>query len=139
MQSKTSNWMIAIGAVIVFLGICVLPAGLGENGDKELLGTAAAIFSLGILSIAAGIYLRAYSLQSISNTKSADAPTNSKRAIRGACDRCQTETPVIQCKVHQQHLCGTCLGEHYDFRSCVYSPSTRRPSTARAMAARASK
>jgi hypothetical protein len=28
--------------------------------------------------------------------------------------------------VHEIHLCGNCLGDHYDFRSCAYVPSTRR-------------
>jgi len=139
MQSKTGTWMIALGAVIVFMALCVLPAGLGENGDKNLLGGGAAIFSLGILTIASGIYLKAIALQSKPNSKSAGGNASSGRAVRGACDRCQIDAPVIQCKVHQQHLCGTCLGEHYDFRSCVYAPSTRRASSVKSKAARTGK
>jgi len=37
--------------------------------------------------------------------------------------------PVIHCKVHQVHMCAECLGQHYDFRTCSYVPSTRRPAT----------
>ena len=139
MQSKTGNWMMAIGAAIVFLGLCILPAGLGENGDKNLLGAGAAVLSLGILAIASGIYLKAYALQSKPDNKSVEGNARSGRPIRGGCDHCQETAPVIQCKVHQQHLCGTCLAEHYDFRSCVYAPSTRRAGTVRSMAARTGK
>ncbi|HEY7617101.1 MAG TPA: hypothetical protein VH744_09880, partial [Terriglobales bacterium] len=58
---------------------------------------------------------------------------------RGACDLCKVEMPVVHCKVHQVHLCGHCLGEHYNFRSCVYVPSTRKTlsKAAKSMAARA--
>jgi hypothetical protein len=135
MPSKTSNWMMIVGAFIVLLGICIMPAGLGENGDKNLLGGGAGIFSLGILALASGVYLKAIALRP--NGKSADENASSKRTLRGGCDRCQSEVPVIHCKVHQQHLCGSCLAEHYDFRSCVYAPSTRRVHAAQPLAARA--
>jgi hypothetical protein len=132
--------MIGIGAVVAFLGLCVLPASLGENGDHALFGVGAGIFSLGALTIAGGIYLKAIALQPKSNGKSTEELASPGHPIRGGCDRCQLELPVIQCKVHQQHLCGTCLAEHYDFRSCVYAPSTRRtPTTAKFKAARAGK
>jgi len=131
--------MIGIGIVVVFLGLSTLPASLGENGDHNLFGTGAAIFSLGALMIATGIYLKASAIQSASSGKSTETNASLGRAIRGGCDRCQLELPVIQCKVHQQHLCGTCLAEHYDFRSCVYAPSTRRISAVKSKAARAGK
>jgi hypothetical protein len=136
MQSRTGNWMIAIGAIVAVIGLSVMPAGFGQNSpDRNLLGLGATIFSMGTVFIAMGIYLKALSLKTPSGQKSA-VPSNPGRPIRGACDRCQIEMPVIQCKVHQQHLCGKCLSEHYDFRACVYAPSTRRL-TAKAMAARA--
>ena len=123
-----------VGVFIVLLGICIVPAGLGENGDKNLLGGSAAIFSLGMLALASGVYLKAIALRP--NGKSVEENTSSRRTLRGGCDRCQSDTPVIQCKVQQQHLCGSCLAEHYDFRSCAYAPSTRR-GTAKSLAARA--
>jgi len=139
MQSRTSNWMIGIGAVVGFIGLCALPAGFGENGDHTLFGIGAAIFSLGTIMIAAGIYLKALVLQSTSRAKSSEESAALGHPTRGGCDRCHIELPVIQCKVHQQHLCGTCLAEHYDFRSCAYAPSTRRASAGKAKAARASR
>jgi hypothetical protein len=137
MQSRTGSWMIAAGTLIAFLGLCVLPASLGEKGDKNFLGAGAAIFSLGALAIASGIYLKASALQHNAGNKSSAENAKSNRPIRGGCDRCRVEIPIIQCKVHQQHLCGTCLSEHYDFRSCVYAPSTRWTAGGKSMAARA--
>ncbi len=40
MSQKTGNWIIAIGAVIMFFGLCFLPALLGPHGDQSLLGAA---------------------------------------------------------------------------------------------------
>jgi len=54
MPSKTGSWIILAGAVLAVAGFCVLPAALGENGDKNLLGLGASIFSLGALTMAAG-------------------------------------------------------------------------------------
>jgi len=129
--------MLALGAVIAVVGLCIIPAGLGqESADRNLLGVGAAIFSMGAMVAALGIYFKASALKSTPKQKSAEAG-NSGRPLRGGCDRCQADAPVIQCKVHQQHLCGVCLAEHYDFRSCAYAPSTRRTAAAKSLAARA--
>jgi hypothetical protein len=136
MQSKTGNWMMALGAVIAVIGLVVIPAGLGQNSaDRNLLGVGATIFSMGALVAAMGLYIKAKA-QPSTGLKIAEVSARN-RPLRGGCDRCQAEVPVIQCKVHQQHLCGTCLAEHYDFRSCAYAPSTRRGTAAKSMAARA--
>jgi len=91
---------------------------------------------MGALLAAMGIYFKSKALQSIGPKKS-EVPAAANRPIRGGCDRCQKEVPVIHCKVHQQHLCGVCLADHYDFRSCVYAPSTRRDTAVKSMSARA--
>jgi len=136
MPSKTGSWIILAGAVLAVAGFCVLPAALGENGDKNLLGLGASIFSLGALTMAAGVYLKAPLVVSKRAAKQAEENA-AARPVRGGCDRCQSEAPAIHCKVHNVHLCGTCLAEHYDFRACVYVPSTRRATAVKAMAARA--
>ncbi|HSS97357.1 MAG TPA: hypothetical protein VLK33_10015 [Terriglobales bacterium] len=136
MQSKTGNLMMALGAVIAVIGLIVIPAGLGQDSsDKNLVGVGAAVFSMGALLAAMGIYLKSKMSQSTGPKIIEAAAAN--RPIRGGCDRCQKEAPVIHCKVHQQHLCGACLAEHYDFRSCVYAPSARRDAAVKSMAARA--
>jgi hypothetical protein len=133
MLSKTGNWMVAAGAVLAFLGLCCLPAAFGEHPDRTMLTLGASVFSLGALMMASGMYLKA----SAATPQRGEKSKETARAVRGGCDRCQTEAPAIHCKVHQVHLCAGCLAEHYDFRACVYVPSTRRATAVRAMAARA--
>ena len=57
MSSKTATWIIAAGAVLMFIGLCFLPAALGEHPDADLLEIGACPFSLGAL-IAASIVRR---------------------------------------------------------------------------------
>jgi len=137
MPSRTGKFIMAVAAVIAVIGLCIVPAGLGENSaDRNLIGIGSTIFSLGAILFALGIYLQASALKSSVGSKSPE-PSAPGRPIRGGCDRCHVDVPMIQCKVHQQHLCGTCLNEHYDFRTCVYAPSSRRSTAVKSMAARA--
>ena len=53
MSSKTATWIIAAGAVLMFIGLCFLPAALGEHPDADLLEIGACQFSLGALIVAA--------------------------------------------------------------------------------------
>lgn len=142
MPSRVGNWMIAVGILVGLIGLCVLPAAFGERGDNNLLGVAGTVFGMGALAAAAGFYLNGHALQSKAMGGAPSKPSgNSTRRTRGACDLCRNETPVVHCKVHQLHLCGRCLAEHYDFRSCVYVPSTRRTESKveKAIAARAAR
>jgi hypothetical protein len=125
MVSRAANWLMVVGAVGVFVGLCVLPSALGDHQDGNLLSVAALLLSLGLLSISAGFYMKARFLQKDVRSAKPEPP----RKIRGGCDICGNELPVIQCKAHQLHLCATCLTGHYDVRSCAYVPSLRRPAT----------
>jgi hypothetical protein len=126
MSSKTANWIIAAGALLMFIGLCFLPAALGEYPDADLLEVGASQFSLGALIIATGIYAKARGIQiAIASGEPRKESGSSNHRVRGGCDLCGTEAPVVQCKVHQLHLCGTCLTQHYDVRSCAYVPTTR--------------
>jgi hypothetical protein len=133
MGQKVSSGAIGLGCLMMFVGLCFLPAALGSHPEPAILGAGTSLFAMGALMIASGIYLKARVLQA-SGPVEPKAPT--KRS-RGGCDLCGTEAPVVNCRVHQMHLCGECLGQHYDFRSCVYVPSTRRPAAAKARAAKA--
>jgi hypothetical protein len=135
MSSKASNWMIVIGVMMLFVGLCSLPAALHGDHDSSLLAAGVGTFSVGILAIAGGIYLKAVAAQA---QVGAEPPAPKKR-VRGGCELCASQEPVIQCKVHQLQLCPVCLSNHYDFRSCVYVPASRRPATkgGKAMAAKA--
>lgn len=123
MAAKTGTWLIAVGSFIAFVGLCFMPAAFGPDPDQTMLGAGAVIFSTGLLLIAGGLYVKARALGA---APAAHSPAPGKRPRKANCDRCGKDEPVIQCRVHQIHLCADCLSEHYDFRSCAYVPSTRR-------------
>jgi len=126
MSSKTATWIIVAGALMMLIGLCFLPGALGGHPDPDMLEFGACQFSLGALVVAAGIYTKARALQAAiasGEPRKESAPSNQR--VRGGCDLCGSEAPVVQCKVHQLHLCGTCLAQHYDVRSCAYVPTTR--------------
>jgi len=137
MSSRTGNWMIAAGAVALVMGLLALPAALGEHVDTSLLTLGACGVSLGSMVAAAGFYLKARAIASPQgSTVFSGESRPSPRRVRGGCDVCQGDLPVIHCKVHQVHLCPDCVAKHYDFRSCTYIPSPRgtTPKTAKALA-----
>ena len=134
MPTKTGNWIMAAGALMIFAGLCFLPAAFGPDGDRTMLGAGLAVMSSGLLGISVGFYMKARALGNAAATTNAPAGAKRNRS-KAICDRCAQEEPVIQCRVHQLHLCATCLGEHYDFRSCAYVPSTRHGASAKAGAA----
>jgi hypothetical protein len=138
MSSRASSSIVAAGALILFVGLCVAAAAFGKTPDPDQIIAGAGFFSVGALMVAAGMYLKARALQANPSTAPAKEPAPAKRS-RGGCELCGTEAPVIQCKVHQLHMCGTCLAQHYDFRSCAYVPSTRAGSgkSGKGMAAKA--
>jgi hypothetical protein len=124
MSTKTANWIMAAGAALMFIGLCFMPGALGEQPDADLLEIGACQFSLGALIVATGIYAKARVVQiAIASGEPRKETTNQR--VRGGCDLCGTEAPAVQCRVHQLHLCGSCLAQHYDVRSCAYVPTTR--------------
>jgi hypothetical protein len=126
MSSKTANWIIAAGLLLMFVGLCFFSALLSDHPEADMLEFGACQFSLGALVMACGIYAKARALQSaIASGEPRKEPSNSNQRVRGGCDLCGTEAPAVQCKVHQLHLCGSCLAQHYDVRSCAYVPTTR--------------
>jgi hypothetical protein len=131
MGQKLSTLAIVAGGLLMLLGLCFVPAALGQNKDEAILGAGICAFAFGALMAAGGLYLKAQVL----NAANPGAALNPEpKQVRGGCDLCGTESPVIHCRVHGIHICGNCLGKHYDFRSCVYVPSTRRPAAAKASA-----
>ncbi len=129
MGQKAGTWAIILGCFLMLAGLCFLPAALGSHPDEAILGGGMCLFAGGALLAAGGTYFKARALQA----NAAAGKLQGKR-IRGGCDLCGTDSPVVNCRVHQLHLCGKCVGEHYDFRSCVYVPSTRRPTATKPLA-----
>ena len=133
MGQKLGSTLLVVGAFLLLLGISFVPAALLQHHDETILGAGICAISFGALSCAAGFYLKARAFESSARPGSA-----ALHKVRGGCDLCRGEAPVVHCRVHQLHICGTCLATHYDFRSCVYIPSTRRGASTR-LTARAAK
>ena len=130
MSTKTASWIIGAGVLMMFIGLCFLPGAFGAHPGQDMLEIAACQFSLGALIAAGGIYAKARVLQfAIASGEPRKEPATANQRVRGGCDLCGTEAPVVQCKVHQLHLCGTCLTQHYDVRSCSYIPTSRTSSS----------
>jgi hypothetical protein len=125
MSSRIGSWIIGLGGIVLFAGLCVLPSAFGQTPDPSLLPVGAALFSLGAVSIAAGIYMKARALQASNPAHVAQAPSIARKT-RSGCDLCGIESPAVFCKTHQLHLCGSCLDQHYDVRSCIYVPTPRK-------------
>ena len=126
MGQKLSVTLIVVGSVLMLLGLTFLASGLAQGQDQAISGAGICAFSFGALICAAGIYAKARVLQ-------AAAPAaKPQMKPRGGCDLCGTASPAVMCRAHQLHLCPTCLSRHYDSRSCIYVPSTRRAAAAKA-------
>jgi hypothetical protein len=125
MSSRTGNWIITLGALVLFLGLTVLGTSLANSGDPDLLPAGAGLFSSGALAVAGGVYLKARALQQAISSEAPRKESTNVGRTRGGCELCGIEAPVVQCKIHRLQVCGTCLSQHYDARSCIYIPSTR--------------
>jgi|SRR5215813_11350749 len=128
-MGKAGGWLIAIGCFAMLVGLTFLSAALGAHPDESIRGLGICLFALGAFIGACGFYVKAQATQS--GAPPASTQKTPKR-VRGGCDLCGSETPVIHCRVHDIHVCGNCLADHYDFRSCAYVPSTRRTAGSRA-------
>ncbi|HZQ68791.1 MAG TPA: hypothetical protein VFA68_09765 [Terriglobales bacterium] len=120
MSSRAGNWMIGVGIAGMLVGLSLVPAAM-DGSDASLLALAGSTFSFSALLTASGIYFKARLIQANSTPEALPA-----RKVKGGCDLCKGDVPIIQCRVHQLHLCANCLGQHYDQRSCAYTPSLRR-------------
>ena len=128
MSQKLSTVLTIFGGLLMLLGLTFLASGMAQKSqDESISGAGLMAFALGALVCSGGMYMKARAAQS-----AAPATTAKPAKLRGGCDLCGTESPAIHCRVHQLHLCPNCLQKHYDMRSCVYVPSTRRALSAKA-------
>jgi len=134
MGQKFGGLALVAGCFLMLLGLSFVPAAFAQHQDETILGAGICTFSFGAFAAAAGMYLKNRAFESMA----VPGPVVHQPKSRGGCDMCKAETPVIHCRVHHLHICAQCLAKHYDFRSCVYVPSTRRSTPARP-AARAAK
>jgi len=135
MGQKLGSFALISGGLLMLLSLALVPAALGQHHDESILGAGICSFSFGALLCGAGFYLKTRSLHAALPPGIAIA----QQKTRGGCDVCRSEVPAVLCRVHNLHICGDCLSNHYDFRSCVYVPSTRRAAASKpaARAARA--
>ena len=134
MASKLSSVLIGFGCLLMLLGLVMLASGLSQGSDESIKGAGICGFSFGALVTAAGIYGKAKAVQASGSVAVALAKPQPTKKQPGGCDLCGTETPAIMCRAHQLHMCATCLTRHFDARSCVYMPSSRRPASKAAWA-----
>lgn len=135
MGTKLSSSAVILGSCLMLVGLGLIPAAIGQGNDEGLRGAAIVSFAFGSLVCSLGLYLKSR----ISKSTDSSVEKAAAKPARGGCELCGTEAPVILCRVHNLHICGDCVAKHYDFRSCVYVPSTRRsaPTKGVARAARA--
>ena len=137
-MQKTWNTLIGVGTVVMFSGLLFLPAALTPAViDDAMLASGLAVFSTGIMLIACSFYFKTRALHKAIAADPNLALILNTRKRKGSCDSCRGGAPLIYCTMHRLNLCGTCLGQHYEARGCVYVPAVRKPAgrTARASAA----
>ena len=125
MSSKVSTGLIVMGGLLMALALCFLPAAFHDRSDANTLELGLCLFSAGSLTGSLGIYFKARALKGGILPEKAGSEATAKRKLRGGCDLCGTEAPAVLCTVHQVEVCGPCLAQHYDQRSCAYVPSRR--------------
>src|SRR5258708_33857791 len=105
MGKKVSSWLIVFGCFLMVGGIGFLPAALGNHPDPTILDSGIFLFSLGALTVAGGIYVKAVALEGNSVAEPAK-PQASRSGGGGA--RCGPESRVVNCRAIQVHLrcCG---------------------------------
>ncbi len=90
-MGKASGWAIVVGCFLMVIGLALVPAAFGPHPDDSILGLGICTFSFGALAGAGGLYMKARAVQA-----GPVAPKPQPKRIRGGCDLCGSETPVIQ-------------------------------------------
>jgi len=134
MSTKASTGLVLFGSLFMLLGLCFLPEALLDRKDASTLEMGLCLFSAGSLIASLGMYFKARLLRGGILPERAAPETAAKRKLRGGCDLCGIEAPVIRCTVHQIEVCGLCLVQHYDQRSCAYVPSKRAAKNGKGLA-----
>ncbi|HLJ25394.1 MAG TPA: B-box zinc finger protein [Candidatus Angelobacter sp.] len=112
--------IIVIGSILAAIGAVCFLALFGQSQSETIRAIGSACFALGVLIIAAGLYLQARRLQSqyqpsVSKVKKTDR----------LCSSCNQEPAVLFCRVHVLRLCLNCLEKHDDGTNCSYVPARR--------------
>lgn len=111
---------LVIGSLLAAAGAVCFLALFGQSQPDAIRALGSAMFSLGVLIIAAGVYLQARRIQAQHETPSVKA----KKTER-LCSLCNREPSLVFCRVHVLRLCVNCFDKHDDGTNCSYVPARR--------------
>jgi hypothetical protein len=140
MSQKLWNWAIALGALVCMTGLLFLPSALSGHGtDEGTLGAGGAIFGLGAIIVSVSLYFKTSAVRAEIAANPQLAVLLAGKRPKGNCGQCGEATAVIQCTMHKQSLCASCLVQHYESRACVYVPAVRKAANRNARGASAAR
>jgi hypothetical protein len=125
--------MVVFGIILILGGLAFLPAGFGPDGDPSVMAGGMGVFSLGSLATGLGLYLNARQLRAGGAEKKPEKKAAPAFKLP-PCEACEETQQVFVCANHGSALCASCMHTHFDPRSCLLTPASRRiakPATAR--------
>ena len=139
-MGKVSGLAIVCGCFLMVLGLAFLPAAFGTHPDESILGLGICVFSLGALTVAGGLYMKAHALKSgtifaagldVTDPEPPD-PNDPLLKLPNLIVAPHIASATVGTRGAMAEICANNLGNHYDFRSCAYVPSTRRTAGSKA-------
>ena len=111
---------LVIGGLLAIAGVVCFLAVFGQSQADTMRSMGSALFSVGILMAAGGLYWQARRLQPQIQI-SASKPKKTERL----CSSCNREPALVFCRVHILRLCLNCFDKHDDGANCSYVPAKR--------------
>lgn len=115
---------IALGSLLAIVGAICFLAMSGQGQSESIRPIGSAFFALGVLIIAAGVYLHARQIQARYQPAASKGALKTKKTDR-LCSSCNQEPAVMFCRVHILRLCAGCFDKHDDGANCSYVPAKR--------------
>lgn len=111
---------LVIGSLLAIAGLVCFFALSGQSQSEAIRAIGSALFSLGVLIAAAGVYLQARRIQAQYVT-----PAIKTKKTERLCSQCNREPSLVFCRVHVLRLCLNCFEKHDDGANCSYVPARR--------------
>ncbi|HEY6248639.1 MAG TPA: hypothetical protein VI685_01695 [Candidatus Angelobacter sp.] len=111
---------LVIGSLLAIAGAVCFLALFGQTQSDAIRAIGSALFSVGVLIIAAGVYLQARRIQAEHET-----PAIKGKKTERLCSQCNREPSLVFCRVHVLRLCLDCFEKHDDGTNCSYVPARR--------------
>jgi hypothetical protein len=113
--------LIVLGSLLVLAALVFVPTVIGPAADPSALAVIAGLFSLGTLTAATGLYLRARSMAAQNGALAKPRP----RKNQERCGICEAAPAMLWCTQHQAKVCAGCMANH-DSSACMYVDVSRR-------------